>query len=408
MQIYIRYGKQCRINKGIDASKRNCKRAGKKIYKKRFAYQDIFTSGKSFVGIAGLRGIGKTTILKQRLLESDNKFYISLDNFKTIDLYKITEVLIARYGIKELLLDEISYYKNWQQEFKKIYDRLEIKIYFTSSVAIDIVKAKSDLSRRVIVKELHPLSFREFIYFYKHKLIEKMDIRNINNFPKLQEISRFDYLFEEYVSGGLITAHLAEKDVAIFNNILERIIERDLVFSLNFDGKDIVNVKNMLEFIANSKVDDISYSSIARNIGISKYLSIKYVDALKKAFVLNVTKPKGSNITKEPKILFSPPFRLCYAKNNSIIENIGALREEFFVENARIANAEIFYLKGTRGEKKPDYEFNIENKKFVFEVSGKQKTRTQILKISENNRYILTQPSNIKNPYRPLLFIGFL
>lgn len=391
----------------FDANEK-AKEIGKKYTKKRFSYNEIFVAGKSFVGIAGLRGIGKTTILKQRLIESNDKFYLSLDNFKTIDLYKTAEFLIERYGIKELLLDEISYYKDWQQDLKKIYDFLEIKIYFTSSVAIDIIKSKIDLSRRVIVKMLYPLSFREFLYFYKNETLNKLEMKLLDSNDKLKKINRYDYLFEEYVSGGLITAHLTEKNLTIFSNILERIIEKDLVFALNFDGTDILNVKNMLEFIANSKVDDVSYSSISRNVGITKYLAIKYTEALQRAFVLNIIKPKGSNVMKEPKILFSPPFRLSCSKNKNINDNIGALREEFFVENALICGAEIYYLKGNRGEKKPDYEFNFKNQKYIFEIGGKNKTRTQLANITEKNKYILTQPANITNPYRPLIFLGFL
>ena len=51
---------------------------------------------------------------------------------------------------------------------------------------------------------------------------------------------------------------------------------------------------------------------------------------------------------KEPKILFIPPFRLSFSKNKKIIDNLGALREEFFVESAFMCGANIFYLKGKR------------------------------------------------------------
>lgn len=394
--------------KEILENNEKAKEQAKKYRKKRFAFKEIFSNTRTFIGIAGLRGIGKTILLKQRLAESEKSFYVSLDAYDNIDLFELAKKLCTDFGATELLLDEINYCKNWQQALKKIYDSLEAKVFFTSSVSIEIINSKIDLSRRIIVKKMHPFSFREFILFKQNKEKEKISILDINSAEKMQKIARLDFLFEEYVLGGLMPAFLEEKNQSIFSNILERIIERDLVYTLNFDGKDILNVKTMLEFIANSKMDDVSYSSISKNIGVTKYKVMQYVEAMEKAFVLNVVKPKGSNVLKEPKILFSPPFRQHYQKNKDFKENIGVLREEFFVESMKIAGIEVFYLKGERGEKTADYTALIENQKFVFEIGGQKKNRTQIIKTKEKNKFILTQPPNTQNPYRPLIFTGFL
>lgn len=384
------------------------KKQGLTFSKKREVYNQIKEPGHVFVGIAGLRGIGKTTILKQILLENKNAVYLSLDALPNIDLFELAKKLNENYNINMLLLDEINYYHNWQTALKNIYDFTDLKIYFTSSVAIDIINSKTDLSRRVIIKKIFPFSFREYLYFNKDKQLKKLTIKDINNIEKLKEINRYDYLFEEYILGGNIPTFLQEKNPEIFKNILEKILEKDLVYSLKFTGEDIVNVRNMLEFISNSNIDDMSYTNIAKNIGISKYGAIKYIGALEKAFVLNVVKPIGSNVIKEPKIMLVPPFRFCYLKNKELKEVIGQLREEFFVESAKINNIEIYYLKGNRGEKKPDYVATINKTKYVFEIGGKNKTRTQIIKDKSENKYILTQPANITNPYRPLIFFGFL
>ncbi|MBI2598590.1 MAG: ATP-binding protein [Candidatus Diapherotrites archaeon] len=384
------------------------RKQAQKYPKRRFIFNELFFYSKAFVGIAGLRGIGKTTALKQRLIESENAFYISLDAYNNIDLFDLAKTLSERFGANELLLDEISYCKNWQQHLKKIYDSMELKVFFTSSVAIDIINSRVDLSRRIIVKKMHPFSFREYLAFGQKKDIPKMTINDIFDPKKMQKISRLDNYFEEYISGGLIPVFLEEKNTGIFLSILERIIEKDLVYSLNFDGKDLINIRAMLEYIANAGIDDVSYSSIARNVGITKYKAIHYVQALEKAFVLNPIKPKGSNVSKEPKILFVPPLRLVYSKNKEIKENIGFLREEFFVESMKINDFETHYLKGQRGEKKPDYFTIINGQKFVFEIGGKQKNRTQIIHSKEKNKFILTQPANTINPYRPLIFAGFL
>ena len=384
------------------------KKQAEEYTKKREIYSEIKESGKTFIGIAGLRGVGKTTILKQLLLECKNSIYISLDTLSNIDLFDLAKSLFENYNIKILLFDEINYYNNWQLALKNIYDFTDIKIYFTSSVAIDIINSKTDLSRRAIIKKMYPFSFREYIYFNKNKKLDKLNIKDINNMEKLKEINKYDYLFEDYVSGGNIPTRIKEKNPEIFKNILEKILEKDLVYSLKFTGKDIINVRSMLEFISNSNIDNMSYSNIAKNININKYKAIKYIWALEKAFVLNVVKPSGTNVIKEPKIMLCPPFRFCYLKNKDIKDILGQLREEFFVESAKMNNIDVFYLKGNRGEKTLDYIASINKTKYIFEIGGKNKTRAQILNIKNEERYILTQPANIVNPYRPLIFFGFL
>ncbi len=376
---------------------------------KRFAFTEIFSPGKAFVGIAGMRGIGKSTLLRQRLMDIKDSFYISLDNYPpSIDLFGLAEILGKRYGIKELLLDEINYCANWQQNLKKIYDQLKIRVFFTSSVAIEVSKAKADLSRRAVLKNLHPFSLREFLFFSRNQHIEKMQMKDLNDHQKMKMVSQFDALFDEYVTGSLVPAFLEEKNPAIFRGILDRIIERDLVVSLHFDGKDVMNTKTMVDYIALAGIDDVSYSSIAKNIGITKYKAMQYVDALENAFVLNVVRPFGSNVLKEPKILFTPPFRTALLKDKSAKELTGMLREEFFVENMRMNGFGLNYLKGSRGEKKPDYLALINGQKYVFEIGGPNKSGMQLTNSKAKNKYILSQPSNISERHRPLVFTGFL
>jgi len=64
-------------------------------------------------------------------------------------------------------------------DIKKIYDFLDIKIVFTSSASIDIIRSKYDLSRRVAIINMLPFSFREYLFFKKNTLVEKMSLDDI-------------------------------------------------------------------------------------------------------------------------------------------------------------------------------------------------------------------------------------
>lgn len=100
----------------------------------------------------------------------------------------------------------------------------------------------------------------------------------------------------------------------------------------------------MLKFIGKSGVDGINYSSISRNVGITKYKAESYLNLLSQALVLHIVFPRGANVMREPKVLFSPPYRLLYNDYEYII---GGLREDFCVEMLSNAKIEFHYLKST-------------------------------------------------------------
>ncbi len=377
--------------------------------KKRFYYTFLRPNAKPFIGIAGLKGSGKTVLLRQYLIEHPDSIYLSLDSIDLFDLYTTVKQLREQRGYKTFLLDEVHFYPNWKRDLKKIYDFLDVNIIFTSSIALDIVKSKYDLSRRVIIKRLPPLSFREYIYFVKNKKLDAISIQDLKNENIMRSISNYDYLFENYINGDLLPAYMDKtREIEdIFGNIMLSIIEKDIPAVERWSYHDVYNIKLMLRFMASSPVDDISYSSISKNVGITKYMAEKYILALEKSFLLNIVEPKGTNVKKEPKILFTPPFRMQFAKSRKYEE--GAKREEFFVMSAKFSDMQIFYLKGKRGEKMPDYLINYKNNRYIFEIGGKSKSIAQFKHIKmKAKEYILTYPSIISGIKRPLTSFGFL
>ena len=63
-----------------------------------------------------------------------------------------------------MFLDEVHKYPDWSQELKNIYDDFpELNVVFTGSSLLEILNAKSDLSRRAIVYEMQGFSFREYL-----------------------------------------------------------------------------------------------------------------------------------------------------------------------------------------------------------------------------------------------------
>ena len=162
------------------------------------------------IGIRGARGVGKTTLLLQRIKKylgnTSNILYVSLDNlwFAEHSLLNLVDYFVKRGG-KFLFLDEVHKYPNWSLAIKNIYDDFpHLKVVFTGSSLLEILNARADLSRRAIVYDIQGLSFREFL--------------NITQKTDFQEFSLNDVLKKhKNISDEIL---LKVKPLQFFNNYL--------------------------------------------------------------------------------------------------------------------------------------------------------------------------------------------
>jgi len=383
---------------------------GERYKKKRYLYHEIkkHIGKRIFIGILGPRGAGKTVLLRQLLAEVKNAFYISLDSILLErTLFEIAKELESK-GVKLLLLDEVHFIPNFQAELKKIFDFLKIQVIFTGSVSISVHDSSLDLSRRVKTYFMYPFSFDEWIYFRHGKKIRKLKPSEFLDSKKCKkyyaDVLGLEAFFEDYLKGGLYPFTLeTDYDVNMFSNILNKVIHRDLVETGKITREEIRDLKKIIKFIGVSPVEDVSYSSVARNTGVSKYKVEKYITLLEKSFVVNVVFPKGTNVIREPKILMNLPYRLIFKPYDLCI---GELKEEFFVETSKYLGFNISYLKTMRGRKTPDY--YIEELDVVAEIGGKGKSRSQFKGIENKRKIILTYPGVLDPVKRPLFLWGML
>ena len=137
---------------------------------KRYLYKQINWNVR-MIGIKGARGVGKTTLLMQHIVDTykniHDTIYASLDDlwFQTHSLMDLVD-WADRHGINRLYLDEVHRYPNWALTLKNIYDSYpDISIVYTSSSILNMDNSVVDLSRRQTVYMLYGLSFREFLEF---------------------------------------------------------------------------------------------------------------------------------------------------------------------------------------------------------------------------------------------------
>lgn len=141
----------------------------------RYLYDDINWDAR-LVGIKGARGVGKTTLLLQRIKRAykklDMAFYVSLDNlwFQSHTLPELADWLY-QHGVRHLFLDEVHKCPSWSVVIKNLYDTYDdLNIVYTGSSMLEIDHSRADLSRRQTLYTMQGLSFREYLVL--NKIIE--------------------------------------------------------------------------------------------------------------------------------------------------------------------------------------------------------------------------------------------
>lgn len=379
--------------------------------KKRFLFPTLEKElkNKTITILAGPRGVGKTILLKQLLAHQLGSFYLSVDQMQSGEsLFEIAKYLQQNYKIKILILDEIHYNHNYAADLKSIYDFLQIKVFVTSSIALKLEELSVDLSRRAHFFHLPPFSFREFIFFETGVLVESLSFDNLLRRKWTVDQVKFGHFFQEFLKGRLYPFTLEEKSYEeLFRNILTKIIKVDLPQIGRLTSEDCLQIEKLFTFIGRSESEGVNVSSLSKNLGITKYKIEEYLQLLAQAYLVHIIYPKGTNVTREPKILMALPYRLLFKDYQNAL---GSLREEFVVESFRNQGLlTINYLKSTRGAKTPDFLVeDAKGKEIVIEVVGKGKGRTQFKGIEIKQKYIFVDSLQWKENQYPLFLIGML
>jgi predicted AAA+ superfamily ATPase len=189
----------------------------------------------------------------------------------------------------------------------------------------------------------------------------------------------------------------------LLENILNAVIYKDIPrISKRISVDELNTISKLVKFCALASVDGLNYTSISKNLGITKYKAEQYIALLEQAFVLQVILPEGSNVLKEPKILLSLPYRLLYQEFDFALDG---LREDFFVQTCQMLGKNIAYLKSTVGAKTPDYILTGEN--IVLEIGGKGKGKRQFKGIETDRKIILADGFDYNGAdKKPLFALG--
>ena len=361
---------------------------------KRYLYGDINWDAR-LIEITGARGVGKTTLMLQKVQElnrivPDQAVYLSLDdkilyNNSLIDIVESLNV----YGVKYIFLDEVHKYPakyqgfDWSAEIKNIYDRFpEIKVIYSGSSVLNIYKGHGDLSRRKTSYRLAGFSFREYLNFSIDTNFERLNFTEILKNHKeiaINIISELKIipLFKEYLKTGYFPFYNEAPEFYSdrLNSILNVIIETDIPAVSDISFETSFKLKKMLAAIASSAPYVPNLLKMRKELFIADQRTLlKYLDFLEKAEVIYSIgrKTKGNKIMQKPAKIYLGNTNFFYSLNMQS-EEIGTIRETFFISQVSPYHSLILPENG---------DFIVDNK-YVFEIGGKNKGSKQIKGIAD-------------------------
>lgn len=376
---------------------------------KRYLYPQINWKAR-MIGIKGPRGVGKTTMLLQHILENyediDQTLYASLD-----DLWFASHTLVElvdwayRHGIMRLYLDEVHRYDQWSINLKNIYDNYpDMSIVYTSSSLLVMDNAKVDLSRRQTVYTLYGMSFREFLVFENALKLEPIPLNelirhHVRHAMAITSAVKIAPLFEAYLRHGYYPFY--RESIEDFPSRLREtvsvVIDINLPAVENVSFETLQKVKRLLMIICEQVPFEPNMSKLWKQLDTNNELGLRMLYALDKAQILGLLTSK----TKSYKHLCKPD--KIYLGNPNLMHVLcpridkGNERETFFYSQLRVAN-EVKYPK------KGDF---LVNDKYLFEVGGSGKTFDQIADVPDS--FLAVDDTEVGHGNRiPLWLFGLL
>ena len=364
------------------------------------------------IGIKGARGIGKTTLLLQYIKiqlkeELDRTLYTSLDQvyFNSNSLIDLVRQFSQKGG-KYLFLDEVHKYPNWAQELKNAYDQYpQLKIVFTGSSLLEILNARTDLSRRAVVYSMQGLSFREYLKIEKGLEFPVLKLEAIlKNHTSITRSILADLkplqFFEAYLKTGYYPFYQEEKDLYYMrlNEVINLMLEIEMPLLRGVDVAYVSKLKQLLSIISKAVPFSPNVTKLSEKIQLNRNTLLTYLHYLDE---VNLTKNlfkenTGINLLQKPMKIYLENTNLMYLLARDQV-NEGNLRETFFANQVGHQH-DLHFISHT------DFLVDVT---YFFEIGGRNKTSKQLL--GNPNSYVVKDDIEIgRDQIIPIWLFGFL
>lgn len=379
------------------------------------SFYEKFKFDRRIVGIIGARGTGKTSFLlhylKSHYADSEQALYVSADHiyFSENTLLGLVDQFYKEYAGELICIDEIHRYKNWNQELKNIYDSFpKIKILFSGSSSIDLVKAKYDLSRRAYLKKMVGFSFREFLEIKlstKFPILTLEEIVNGNYAKTLAAVPKLLKYLKQYLQEGFYPIFTELNTIEVYVdsllNMIDKVVYEDISSFYLLKTQNLDTFKKIIYFVATSSPGGFSINKLSSSLQKDHTTVSAYLEMLRESGLLRylINNKRGHSLIRNAEKIYLNNTNLLYAINDSLGKEteIGLLRELFVLAHLEDAGYKVFYAE--RGD--------LQCNKHTFEIGGKTKNKKQIASVE--NAYLIKDDSLIATKDSiPLYLFGFL
>jgi len=411
---------------------------------------DFFAQGTEprMIGLSGLRGTGKTTLLWQTaeyIYENitTNIYFFNvntLDNYDTNirDILELLQSKTLKTRFTEysepivLLFDEVHEDPKWTNSLKIVYDELKTAFVIATGSSALLLQSTSDLATRMLIRHIFPLTFTEYlsirnvkkdtngndfqndlkqILFYSKDFTELENglekyINPVNDF--YNSIDNLHEHIVKYIEFYNITRFCVYEETDFITDLItdlfKRVILEDIPQMMG-DSNKYLHSEKLLRRLAAS--DEINIQTLSQSIGISQNEIIENLDILAKAELLNVLFPYGgidSKINKAQKYYFmSPSIRkviLSPLFGNTTTEDLLAklLEDTVVMYLKRLFKLEsIISFSSSIKQKNPDLIIETLKNPILLEIGINKTTVKQINKSRIDYRYGIIVNSKIDN-----------
>ena len=282
---------------------------------KRILFNQVLDSigKKPIVILLGARQVGKTTLMKEMLKHFKTPMYLAGDDPKSAYLLEeksaleLTQLVL---GHDIIVIDEAQRIKNIGIVLKLIADNIPgVNVVATGSSSFELANKLSEpLTGRNRKFFLYPLSLMELVGAYNR----------IDTQKQIEEYMIFG-LYPQIVSMGgrqektrllkELTADYLLKDLFIFGDI-----------------RNSFAFEKLVKLLALRVGSEISYSELAKEVGISRETVYSYMTLLEQAFIIfrltSLYTNKTKEINKSHKVYFYDT-----GIRNAVIGNFDSLEE---------------------------------------------------------------------------------
>lgn len=362
--------------------------------------------------IKGARGVGKTTLMRQRMKlafgeDSQLALYVSLDDlwFARHRVKDLVEYLYE-HGYTHLFIDEVHHLgKEWSLVLKNIVDQFRgLSIVYSGSSLLQLEKAEGDLSRRQATYLLRGMSFREYLKLEGRADLEPLSIEEVlsdhvrlageidaklkvlPHFESYQEKGYYPFYRESY-------GRFKERLMETVNKVLE--VDYPSIDEVSQDT--IRKTRKMLMVLAANCPQTPNMSALYRELDTGRDQGLKMLKALERAGLLALIDSKGLKLDSlsKPEKIYCGNTNLMHALVPRVDE--GVARETYFYNQVSKDHDMAYSGVG-------DF---VVSGKWTFEVGGKSKGFSQIADLP--NSYVVNDDTAVGRGHRvPLWLFGFL